>query len=430
MIDEIRQNAKAEAEMARELLTFIGRLEAGRADEKTLIEGVIRSLTERIRILNSSLEGMIKSVSLVKKIPGKSKNTGMEKLSFRSSGKSIVLQRGDKEKFLNELSISESILKKLKKRKLSEEESVDKFKKANWYGRIANRFFLGFSENLLKKDSFKKLGMDIKKSNINFLATTYISVMFLSTVVAFLAGVVIFGLLLFFSFGLEIPFASMYQGGLLPRLLKTFWIVPGAPLVTFLLFYLYPSAEQKSIAKHIDSELPFAVMHMGSISGSGIEPTQIFRIVCLSREYMYTRFEIRKLINQINVYGYDVITALKNAASLSPSEKLAELFNGLSTTISSGGDLKIFFEKRAETLLLNYRLEREKFIKTAETFMDIYISVVIATPMILLLLLIMIAVSGISVGLSIGQLTFVVIAAVILINVLFLWIITMKQPSY
>ena len=214
------------------------------------------------------------------------------------------------------------------------------------------------------------------------------------------------------------------------RTAKVIFIPLVLPTITFTAFYLYPYLERKSLTGRIGSELPFVVIHMGSISGSGVEPTQIFKIVGLSRDYAYTRGEIRKVLNQINVYGYDLVTALRNIARLTPSQPLAEVLNGLATTITAGGDLKTFFEKRAESLLLNYRLEREKFTKVAETFMDIYISVVIATPMILLLLLVMISVSGVGVGIGIGLITFLIISVVVLVNVLFLWLISLRQPVY
>ena len=113
-----------------------------------------------------------------------------------------------------------------------------------------------------------------------------------------------------------------------------------------------------------------------------------------------------------------------------PSGKLSELLNGMSVTITSGGDIKTFFEKRAESLLLQYRLEREKFAKTAETFMDIYISVVIAAPMILLMLLVMMAVSGLQSGFSINQMTIAIIGIVAIVNIVFLTFLHLNQPEY
>ena len=137
---------------------------------------------------------------------------------------------------------------------------------------------------------------------------------------------------------------------------------------------------------------------------------------------------VTKLLNEINIYGYDLITALKNVSYNSPSKKLSELLNGLATTISSGGNLPDFFKKRSETLLFEYKIEREKQIKTSETFMDVYISVVIAAPMILMLLLVMMKISGLGFSLSTGTITLITVLGVFLINIFFLTFLQIKQP--
>ncbi len=113
---------------------------------------------------------------------------------------------------------------------------------------------------------------------------------------------------------------------------------------------------------------------------------------------------------------------------LLPSTKLAELLNGLATTINSGGDLPEFFDKRSQTLLFEHRIEKEKNTKSAETFMDIYISVVIASPMILMLLLMMMSISGLS-WLSTSMITLIMILGVSLANVIFLTFLHIKQSS-
>ena len=169
---------------------------------------------------------------------------------------------------------------------------------------------------------------------------------------------------------------------------------------------------------------------MSAISGSGIEPSEIFKIIGFSKEYPYLRREIRKVLNQINLYGYDLLTALTNVSKSSPSAKLSELFSGLATTIGSGGGLQNYFEKRAESLLIDYRLEREKYTKVAETFMDIYISVVIAAPMILMLLLVMMSITGFQSGFTPQQITLLIIGVIAIINTLFLVFLEAKQPTY
>jgi archaellum biogenesis protein FlaJ (TadC family) len=121
---------------------------------------------------------------------------------------------------------------------------------------------------------------------------------------------------------------------------------------------------------------------------------------------------------------------LNNVANSTPSTKLAELFSGLSTTITSGSSLQDFFQKRSETLMAAYRLEREDYIKLAEMFMDIYIAVVIAAPMILMIVLILILKFNIVPGLSELELTMLMISIIALINVVFISVIHLKQPNY
>jgi flagellar protein FlaJ len=211
---------------------------------------------------------------------------------------------------------------------------------------------------------------------------------------------------------------------------KIFWIPLAVPLLTFLALYFYPSSEKGSIANRINQELPFAVIHMSSIAGSGIPPSEIFKIIGMGKEYPYLRKEIRKILNQINLYGYDLVTALKNAAKTAPSEKLSELFSGLATSITSGANLAEFFEKRAESLLLSYRLDREKYTKLVETFLDVYISIVIAAPMVFLLLLIMMSISGFQVGLTSFQLSLIAVLTIAALNIIFMVFLQVKQPAY
>jgi len=118
---------------------------------------------------------------------------------------------------------------------------------------------------------------------------------------------------------------------------------------------------------------------------------------------------------------------MKNVAASSPSKKWADLLNGISTTIRSGGDLSKYLDKKAETLLFEYRLEREKATRSAETFMDIYISVVITAPMIMMLLFVMMSISNIGFNLPIPILSLIMVGIVAFINVIFLIFLNVKQ---
>tara|TARA_Y100000294_G_C8510817_1_gene318693 strand:+ start:270 stop:857 length:588 start_codon:yes stop_codon:yes gene_type:complete len=193
--------------------------------------------------------------------------------------------------------------------------------------------------------------------------------------------------------------------------------------------YIYPSLEKSSLERKINQELPFATINMAAISGSIVNPTKIFNIIASTHEYPYIEKEFIKVINAVNVLGYDLITTLKNRSLNSSSKKLGDLLNGIATTVQSGGELSKFFDERSKSLLFEYNLEKEKSTRTAETFMDIYISVVIATPMILMLLLIMMQISGLGISLSTSMITLIMILGVTIINFVFLTYLHLRQSN-
>lgn len=405
MIDELKQIANKEIDILREIATLSKRAEEAEPGEKLLLENGLASLTLQMKRINSMIPDVLSAPSIAQ--------IG-EKKRWMKSGKLddnlIYSELKNRDKIMRELEISESLVRRVRNKKKGEDEDkLVEFRESRGYLKLSNRVFLGTAKSLMKKGYFADIPSEVKKANLDILSETYVAMILFSTFLSIFVALAAIMVLLYMN------------------MLTFVWAPLLIPAVVFFSLYVYPSAEKKSIAKKIEDELPFAVIHMSSISGSGIEPTAIFKIIAMGREYPFLRKELRKVINQINIYGYDFVTALNNVSKGTSSQKLAELFNGLSATISSGGSLSEFFQKRAETLMVGYKLEKEKFIKVAETFMDIYIAVVIAAPMILMLLLVMISVSGIQTGFSPKELTVITISAVALINVLFLFFLQAKQ---
>jgi len=432
-IKEVETNINAESEMLVELRNYVNNLESAREIEKGILNAAVNSIKARIKTVNAAIPGMLNHISLATRLPSKAIKTNLERINFqgKEANVNVTLLSKDREKFLQELNVSEDIIKKLREKKIIKKEEAVEYKSARGYLKISNRFFLETARSMIKKETFNVLGLELRKANIEVLLPTYVAMMLFTTLISFFISLIIMVFFLFFNIGiLSGSMISLYNGSYLLRLAKLILIPIIIPVATFFAIYYYPSTEKSSIAKKIDQEIPFAVIHMSAISGSGIEPSKIFSIIGLNDEYPNLRKEIRKVMNQINLYGYDLVSALNNVSKSTPSEKLAELFSGLSTTISTGGNLGEFFEKRAESLMTSYRLERESYTKVAETFMDIYISVVIATPMILLLLLVMLSISGIDLGFSPEFLSIGITGAVAVINVIFLGVLHLKQPTY
>lgn len=448
-LENLKENIIYEKEILREIMIFNSQLEKSKLsdnkDEEKIINNTINSLTNLLKVVNNSIPNLITSLDspakeekaakpeekIQKTEESKEEKSSLIRVSYvlPEGKKYVTINEKDRTKFLKDLSLSLGAIKKIRKSEKKQDVDLRLFKKPSFYAKISNRFFSEYGTKLSNKEYLKEVGVDMRKANMPFLLNTYISMGLMSAVLSVFLAIILFIVLIFFKINFDFPFFHAAELGL-GRILLNFLIIPAFPLITLISFYFYPSLEKSSIEKKVNQELPFVAIHMSAIAGSGIEPSHIFKIIALGEEYPYSRQELKKVINQINVYGYDLVNALKNAARSTASKKIAELFNGFATTISSGGKLTEFLDKRAETLLFEYRLERERFTKTAETFMDIYISVVIAAPMIMMLMLVLINISGISTGLSISALTLVIILIVALINIIFLVVLHLKQPSY
>lgn len=407
MIEAIEKAANQEIDILREISVFSKKLESTQtAEERRILSQGIVSLEKRLKAVNAAIPNLLNDITIEEITPA----IKMRAAERTEPKEMMKIKSGEKEKMLEELSIKGNLIKRLKRKRETEKgEETGEFKEARGYLKLSNKFFLNTVRDLVKKGNFTGLPAEIRRANMDILSETYISMILFSTFLSiFVALAFVVALLVFGAISLV-------------------WLPLIIPPAVFFTLYYYPSLEKNAIAKRIDDELPFAVIHMSSISGSGIAPTEIFKIIGLSKEYPYLRKEIRKILNQINIYGYDLLTALGEVSRSTSSQKLSELLSGLSATISSGGDLSDFFHKRADTLMTEYKLEKEKFIKVAETFMDIYIAVVIAAPMIMMLLLVMISISGIQTGFTPIQLTMITISGVALINILFLVFLQTKQ---
>jgi flagellar protein FlaJ len=430
MIDDLRQNINTEIEILREISNYMRRMAYASPSEKKLLSVAVESLRSSARAINNSIPSLLDEITIAKKLPRpETKNLQLERVSFKrlDSRIHVVLNVDDRNRFFKDLSITEDSLRKIKKRQFSGKEKIEEIRAPRLYLKFSNRLFLRSAVNLINKGYFKSLSVALRKANIEILLSSYVALILFSTFIAFFLSLGIMVFMTFFKFNLDSVFYfSFFEGNYLLRFFQMLWIPVALPILTFAGVYYYPSSERDSLARKVDQELPFAVIHMSAISGSGIEPTEIFKIIGMSSEYPFLRREIRKVLNQINLYGYDLVTALKNVSKTTSSSRLSELLSGLGVTITSGGDLSIFFEKRAESLLMIYRLDREKYTRSAETFMDIYISLVIAAPMILMVLMVMLQVSNFGGGLS----NWVIVLIVCIINIGFLVMLDLKQPDY
>lgn len=422
MFESLKKNIEQEKKIIADMRSIQAAM-VGDVKNRRFYFSSLRLLGEQLVLLNRAVPDLLKEWSPLR---AKREETGEERrkggegkretvsMSYVSPStkekRYITINKKDKREFLEKLKMSEGALVGIKKLKAKEAGEV--IYKPSVFVRVSNTFFRKYSEGLVPR--FGRLSKDLKKGNIRFLMSSYLSMGIMASVIAFFVGLLIYGFLLIIDSGNW-----------------TFFFLPfGLVGLVMFSFYFYPSTEASSVQKRVSQELPFAAIHMSAIAGSDVEPTKIFEIIAKSKEYPNIGKEIRKVITQTDVYGYDLVTSLKNVAIRTSNKKLAELFSGMATNITTGGSLKNYLEKKSENFLVDYRLERQKYSDLAGTFMDVYISILIAAPLILMMMFIVMNVAGLGLGgLTIESLLILSVIGIVIVNIIFIIVLNIKQPS-
>ena len=196
-------------------------------------------------------------------------------------------------------------------------------------------------------------------------------------------------------------------------------------------FYYWPRVVIDGRRKDIKNELPFAIMHMASIAGSGAPLTTTFDTLLKSSEYKALSGEIKRIMNYVNLFGYNLSTALRSVAETTPSKDFKELLNGLRNTIETGGDLRLYLQNKADDTFINYKNDRKKYVETLATYSDIYTAVLIAAPLLFIIVLVLISLVGNKLGgLDIGFIEKLGIYFIVpAFNIAFIIFLNIVQPE-
>src|SRR3989344_9249893 len=383
----------------------------------------ILNLLKQIEEKNSEIYHTVELESYITTAPESISRESVSKVEIplpvsKEPLKYLRLSRKELNNLIEELNISKEYVKEFVKKQTKQKGIVIK-KEYSIYspsgtGKFVNTFMNNFTISITKNypQLFKKLSDDFKKADIKMLFKTYVSLMIFFTIISFPIFIILFSIL----------FRGVITGILLG--------IVGTAL-TLALFYLYPSNLANKRRKKIKNDLPFAMIHMSAVAGSGARPIDIFDLMLSSGEYEELGKEINKIMNYVNLFGYDLTTALKNVAATTPSPDFKELLNGMISAIETGGDLKGYLEGKAIDELNTYKLERKKYVESLETYSDIYTAILIAAPLLFIVVLAIINTIGGQIGgFSVGTIaTFGTYGAIPLLNIGFIVFLTISQPE-
>lgn len=172
-----------------------------------------------------------------------------------------------------------------------------------------------------------------------------------------------------------------------------------------------PRLRARARARRIDQELPYALSYVGAMSSAGVTVDEVFKGLASQTDiYRETAKEAAWLYRDITLFGKDVVTALRDAAHRSPSQNWEDVLTGAVTVITSGGDLVAYFAAKAEQYMVENRQEQKAFTETIGLMAESYVTVGVAGPLFLMIMMSIMALVG-----GMGDLTLLAIVVYLML---------------
>jgi len=231
---------------------------------------------------------------------------------------------------------------------------------------------------------FKDLDQTLQKSGLKINFKAYVSLTVLSSLLITASVAVVLPVLLIFVSNMPIGSALLFGFG--GALFTCAFTVIG--------FYMYPVYCADKHKRELDDELPFTTGYMAILANAGVSPEKIFHSLSNLNVPLAASAEAKEVVKNINLFGLDVISALKKASSRTPSEKFRDTIEGIISTIHTGGNLGGFLRQKFKTAMKLKRLSLKKYADSLSVLSEVYVALLLTGPLLLVIMVSVMSVLG------------------------------------
>lgn len=224
---------------------------------------------------------------------------------------------------------------------------------------------------------FKDVDVNLQRSEVRISFKAYANWAILASMLASVVAIVLVPL-------------SLVLVGHLPLVSSLLFGIGGAMFAgafTIVAFYVYPIFRAEGMKKNIEGELPFTTSYMAILAGAGVSPDRIFRSLTNTRVSSAVSVEAKTVVRDVELFGFDVISALENASKRTPSQRFKEMVEGFIGTIHSGGNLSAYLTSRSRQYMDAKRITLRKFADTLSILAEFYVTILVAGPLIFVVML-------------------------------------------
>jgi flagellar protein FlaJ len=234
---------------------------------------------------------------------------------------------------------------------------------------------------------FADLGTTLQKAALKISLQSYVSMMIFLAAISWAVSGTITGSL------------AAYAGApLWLALLYAFGVATLFGTMVFGMLYIVPSFLASTRRKKMDHELPYVASHMSILAASGIPPTRMFKLLEDSSTTPEVASDSNEIVRDVEILGKDIMTALELERDRSPSTAFGDILEGLVATIRSGGDMRKYLLDATNTIMDLRRIAAKQLIESLATFAEIYITLLVVFPLLVIVMFSVMALVGSGLG--------------------------------
>jgi archaeal flagellar protein FlaJ len=270
---------------------------------------------------------------------------------------------------------------------------------------------------------FKDLDTNLQKAGLKINFKAYVSLTIFTTLASGVSILTLLPIMLNLVLKTDILPSAFFGLGI-ALLISAFCMVG---------FYFYPVYRADKHKRDLENELPFTTGYMSILANAGVSPERIFSSLAALKQPLAASSEAKDVVRHINLFGMDIISALSKASSRTPSPKLKEVFEGIISSMYSGGNLDGFLQDKFRSFIELRKLMLKKYSDTLSMLAEVYVALLLTAP---LLFIIMLSVMSIMGGGSLGGvssdllLKLITYVAIPVCAIIFLLIVDSTSPKW
>jgi flagellar protein FlaJ len=231
---------------------------------------------------------------------------------------------------------------------------------------------------------FKDLDVNLKKSGIKINFKAYVSTVILASLLLSTSIMIFVPVLLFFIFKLSLFLSLLFGVGVS--------LFAGA--LTVIGFYIYPTYRADSLKRDLEDEMPFTTGYMSILAGAGVPPDFIWRSLAQIDSSLSISNVARTVVRDVELFGFDVISALETTSKRTPSERFKEMVEGFISVVYSGGNLVKYLRNRSQQYMKLKQIALRRFSDTLGVLAEFYVTLMVAGTLIFVVMLAVMAMLG------------------------------------